>query len=139
MGLIFSGSLAMCPSNSIRIVVASTQAAERFGLTVMIGSQADMEVVAQTGSIQDALKLLSTHGPDIALIDATLFDERADGTISYLREQQPRCRLLLLAMYDSDERIGSALRAGAYGYVLKGAAHGELLQAIRKAHAMGAR
>jgi DNA-binding NarL/FixJ family response regulator len=42
-------------------------------------------------------------------------------------------------MYDSDERIGPALRAGAHGYVLKGAAHGELLQAIRKAHAMGAR
>ncbi len=129
----------MCSSNSIRIVVASTQAAERFGLTVMIGSQGDMEVVAQTGSIQDALKLLSAHVPDIALIDAALFDERAEGTISYLRQQQPQCRLLLLAMYEPDERIGLALRAGAHGYVLKGAAHGELLQAIRKAHAMGAR
>jgi DNA-binding NarL/FixJ family response regulator len=127
----------VCMSQSIRIVVASTHAAERFGLTMMIGSQEDMEVVAQTGNISDALELLSAHSPDIALIDATLFDGEAAGTIAGLRQRQPKCRLLVLAMYESDERVGVALRAGACGYVLKGAAHGELLRAIRRAHGLG--
>ncbi len=102
------------------------QPAERFGLTVMIGSQADMEVVAQTGCMEDAMELLSAHHPDIALIDSTLFD---GGTATGFR--QCGCRILLLAMYEGDERVG------VDGYVLKGAAHGELLQAIRRVHGMG--
>lgn len=125
----------MCKRDSIRIMVASTQAAERLGLTIIIDSQPDMEVIAQTGSVQEAVQLLLEHLPDLTLIEASLVDEDAAEALARLRQQHPRCRFLVYAMYEAEESVQRALRAGAEGCVLKGMAHRDLLQAIRTLHA----
>lgn len=129
----------MCKRDSIRIMVASTQAADRLGLTIIIDSQPDMEVIAQTGSVQDAVQLLFTHLPDLTLIEASLVDEDAAEALERLRKQQPACHFLVYAMYEAEESVQRALRAGAEGCVLKGTAHSDLLHAIRAFHAGGQR
>ncbi|MGC9969014.1 MAG: response regulator transcription factor [Bryobacteraceae bacterium] len=127
----------MCKRDSIRIMVASTQAADRLGLTIIIDSQPDMEVIAQTGSVPEAMQLLFAHLPDLTLIEASLVDDGVAEALARLRRQHPRCRFLVYAMYEAEESVQRALRAGAEGCVLKGTAHCDLLQAIRTVHAGG--
>jgi DNA-binding NarL/FixJ family response regulator len=125
----------MCKRDRIRIAVAASQAADRLGLTIIIDSQPDMEVIAQTGAVQDAIELLFTHVPDLTLIEASLVDDEVAEALGRLREAHPRSRILVYAMYEAEESVQRALRAGADGCVLKGTAHRELLQAIRAVHA----
>jgi DNA-binding NarL/FixJ family response regulator len=127
----------MCKRDSLRILVASAEAAERFGLTIIIDSQPDMEVVAQAGSTEDVAELLLAHSPDVALIDASLVDGCVTQALERLRQRHLRCRILVLAMYAADESLQRALQAGAEGYVLKGTAHCDLLRAIRAVPAGG--
>ncbi|MGA2326968.1 MAG: response regulator transcription factor [Bryobacteraceae bacterium] len=127
----------MCKPDSIRTMVVSTQAADRLGLTIMIDSQPDMEVIAQTGSTQDAVELLFAHIPDLTLIEASLVDDGVAEALGRLRQQHPKSRVLVYAMYEAEESVQRALRAGAEGCVLKGMAHCDLLQAIRTVHSGG--
>ncbi len=112
-------------------MVASPHEAERFGLTIMIDNQRDMQVVAQSGSVEDTAKLLLKHHPDITLIDACLVEPCVAAAFKILRQEQPECRILTLAIYEADQVLQRALQAGADGYILKGLAHAELLEAIR--------
>jgi DNA-binding NarL/FixJ family response regulator len=125
----------MCKRDRIRIAVAATQAADRLGLTIIIDSQPDMEVIAQTGVVQDAIELVFAHVPDLTLIEASLVDAGVAEALGRLREAHPRSRILVYAMYEAEESVQRALRAGADGCVLKGTAHRDLLQAIRAVHA----
>jgi DNA-binding NarL/FixJ family response regulator len=127
----------MSRRRSIRILVASSQFAERFGLAVMMNSQDDMEVVAQTGCFDEAVNLLRNHKPDVALIGADLMDGETGPHVGFLRQQHPECRLVVLAAYGDDEGAASALQAGAAACLLTGFASGELLSAIRTVYFAG--
>ncbi|MFN8636577.1 MAG: response regulator transcription factor [Chloroflexota bacterium] len=116
---------------SIRIVVVDDHPIVRQGLVAALDDEADFEVVAAAGSAEEALTLVSRLRPDLALLDLELPGLSGVEAIPRILEQSPQTRVLVFTAYDTDERVLSAVRAGAGGYLLKGAAVAEIAAAIR--------
>jgi DNA-binding NarL/FixJ family response regulator len=121
----------------IRIVVVDDHPIVRQGLVSTLDDEADFEVVGETSSAEDALALLNRTRPDLILLDLELPGMSGIDAIARLREISPDTRILVFTAYDTDERVLSAVRSGAGGYLLKGAAVSEITSAIRTVAAGG--
>jgi DNA-binding NarL/FixJ family response regulator len=121
-------------SPKIRILVVDDHAVLREGLTMIIESQADLRVVAETGSGKQAVALFGEHLPDITLLDLGLPDIHGVDVIKAIREQHPEARIIVLTTYLGDVQALRALRAGASGYLLKATLRRDLLDTIRAIH-----
>jgi DNA-binding NarL/FixJ family response regulator len=121
-------------SPKIRILVVDDHAVLREGLTMIIESQADLRVVAETGSGKQAVALFEEHLPDITLLDLGLPDIHGVDVIKAIREQHPEARIIVLTTYLGDVQALRALRAGASGYLLKATLRRDLLDTIRAIH-----
>ena len=119
---------------SIRVLIADDHAVLRAGLRMLIGAQRDMEVVAEAGDGDEALRKTLETRPDVALIDITMPGGGGIKAIGRIRQESPTTRVLVLTMHDVPAYLRSALAAGASGYVVKSAADSELLSAIRSVH-----
>ena len=104
------------------------------GLAAIISSQPDMEIVAQTGSGREAIKLYAAQQPDVTLMDLKLPGLSGVETIRALRQRFSTLKVLVLTTYEGDEDIYQALLAGAAAYIIKGMPHEMLLQGIRQVH-----
>lgn len=118
----------------IRIVVADDHPVVREGLSAILCRQPDMEVVGEAGSGREAVELVSRLSPDIVLMDLRMPDLGGVEAIARIHEQQPECGILVLTVYDGDQDIVRALRAGAQAYLLKDTYREELLEAVRAVH-----
>jgi two-component system, NarL family, response regulator NreC len=115
----------------IRVMIADDHAILRAGLTMLVNSQADMEVVSEAADGARAVQAARESRPDVALLDLTM--PRVGG-MEALREIVRHCRdtrVLVLTMHDDPAYLRSTLAAGASGYLLKRAVDSELLAAIR--------
>ncbi len=121
----------------IDILVVDDHPVVREGLVAMLGTQQDMRVVAEAGTGQDALALVSRCNPDVVLIDLQLPDTDGANVIEIIKAQQPQISVLVLTAFDTDDRVLHAVRAGAQGYLLKGVPKDELFHAIRTIHQGG--
>jgi DNA-binding NarL/FixJ family response regulator len=121
----------------IRIVVVDDHPVVREGLVAMLQTQPDFEVVAEAGSGTEGLAMISKFTPDVVLLDLELPGLDGVGVLNRLRETETPARVIVFTVFDTDDRIISAVRAGAAGYLLKGAPRSELFAAIRAAHAGG--
>jgi two-component system NarL family response regulator len=126
--------LAVSDRERLRILVVDDHPVVREGLRSILERQPDLTVVAEAASGEEALKEFRRHQPDVTLMDLRLKGQSGVETIKRIRAEFPDSRVLVLTTYDGDEDIYQALRAGARGYVLKGAPSEELLGAIRAAH-----
>ncbi len=115
----------------IRIMVVDDHPVVRDGLAAMLSTQPDFEVVAEAATGREAVQKIAAARPDIMLLDLEMPDIDGVETLRQVREQYPAVRSLVFTAFDTDERILGALRAGAQGYLLKGAPRKELFQAIR--------
>jgi DNA-binding NarL/FixJ family response regulator len=115
----------------IRILVADDHPVVRDGLVAMLGTQADFQVVAEAGTGIEAVEKAAVFAPDVVLLDLEMPGMDGIEVLQTLRARRPSPRALVFTAYDTDERILGALRAGAQGYLLKGAPREELFQAIR--------
>jgi DNA-binding NarL/FixJ family response regulator len=115
----------------IRVLVADDHAVLRAGLKMLIGGQPDMEVVAEAGDGEEALRRAKDTRPDVAIMDMTMPGAGGIQAIERLRAACPGTRVLVLTMHDVPAYLRAALAAGASGYVVKRAADAELLSAIR--------
>ena len=122
---------------SIRIVLVDDHPVVRDGLQAILSLQADLEVVGEAGNGSEALKVIIETQPDVVLLDLELPDLDGVAVLRQLREQHATARVLVFTAFDTDERIVDAIRAGAQGYLLKGAPRNELFQAIRILYAGG--
>ena len=102
---------------------------------MIIGSQADMRLVAQAANAAEAIAEFRRHQPDITLMDLRLPGTNGIDALIAIRGEFPEARIIMLTTSDADAEIQRALRAGAAAYMLKNMPKDELLAVIRSAHA----
>src|SRR5690349_3201937 len=120
----------MNEKSPIRILVADDYFMVRLGLVTAINSQSDMLVIAEAGNGRQAVELFRQHTPDIVLMDLRMPKMSGLEAIEIIRRQSPKARIIVLTMYDGDEDIYRALKAGARSYLVKDLNNEELLAAI---------
>lgn len=121
-------------TSKIRILIVDDHTVLRDGLTAIIESQADLQVVAEAGTGKDGISLFEEHLPDITLMDLGLPDIHGIDVIRRLRAKHPEARIIVLTTYLGDVQALRALRAGAAGYLLKATLRRDLLDTIRAVH-----
>src|SRR5688572_10474308 len=121
----------------IRILVADDHPVVRDGLTAILGTQSDLEVVGEAAAGAETVQLAATLRPDVILLDLEMPGMDGVEALMRLREANPEVRVIVFTAFDTDERILNAVKAGAQGYLLKGAPREELFNAIRVVHSGG--
>ncbi len=121
----------------IRVLVVDDHPVVREGLVAILEDEEDFQVAGAVGSAEDALTLAPTVRPDVILLDLELPGMSGVDAIPKVAAAVPDARVIVLTAYDTDERVLGAIRAGARGYLLKGAPADEIARAIRAVHAGG--
>jgi DNA-binding NarL/FixJ family response regulator len=120
-----------------RILVADDHPIVREGLVAILETQPDFDVVGQAATGSEAVRLATAIAPDILLLDLELPELDGVEVLRRVRAQSPSTRVLIFTAFDTDERILSAVRAGASGYLLQGAPRQDIFRAIRVLRAGG--
>jgi DNA-binding NarL/FixJ family response regulator len=115
----------------IRVVLADDHALVRAGMRSLLGGMAQVHVVGEAASGEEALALAERERPDVVLMDIAMKGMTGLEAAARMREQHPGVRVVILSMHSGEEYVLQALRAGAVGYLLKDAATGELELALR--------
>jgi DNA-binding NarL/FixJ family response regulator len=118
------------PSEPIRILIADDHPIFRFGMRTLLTALPDFIVVGEAVTGEEAIRLTNELLPDLVLMDINMPGLNGIEATTRIREQQPHTAILIVTMLD-DESVFSAMRAGARGYLLKGAEPTETLRAIR--------
>jgi DNA-binding NarL/FixJ family response regulator len=115
----------------VRVLIVDDHASFRSGLRALLGTAADLLVVGEAADGREAVDAAGALQPDVILMDVTM--PGVDGIEATRRivDAAPHVAILVLTMGSDDESVFAAIRAGARGYVLKGAQRAELLRAIR--------
>jgi two-component system response regulator NreC len=100
---------------------------------MLIDAEAGLRVVAEAGTVPDALRMARAHRPDVIVLDLNMPGGSSLEAIPTLREQAPMTAIVVLTMQNDPSFARQALQSGALGFVLKEAADDELLGAIRLA------
>ena len=121
----------------IRVLIADDHPIVRDGLALILATAPDMEVVGEAADGTEALRAVVRLQPDVLVLDLAMPGLDGVETIRRLRADGSRVGVLVFTAYDTDDRILAALRAGAAGYLLKGAPREEVFAAIRTVAAGG--
>lgn len=121
-------------SEEIRILIADDHAIVREGLRALIATEPGLKLVAEAADGLEAVSKAHALKPDVILLDMMM--PRLDGisAISEIKKDMPEARILVLTSFVEDEKVFSAIKAGALGYLLKESSPQDLLNAIRSTH-----
>lgn len=122
----------------IRILIADDHPVFRFGLRALLASEPDLEVVGEVASGEQAIAQTEALQPDVVLMDVNMPETNGIEATRAIGRTSPRVAVLALTMLEDDETVFQAMRAGARGYLLKGAGGTETLHAIRTVAGGGA-
>jgi two-component system response regulator NreC len=118
--------------DTITIVLADDHAMVRSGLRLLLDAEPRFQVVAEAGDVDAALRSVTGCKPSVLVLDLNMPGELSSlEAISSVAEVSSTTRVIILTVHEDAEFARHALRAGARGYVLKDAAHSELVQAVR--------
>jgi DNA-binding NarL/FixJ family response regulator len=117
--------------SATRVLIADDHAMVRKGLRLILDAEPDLSVVAEAGDGAEALRLLAEVPADLAVLDVAMPRMTGLQAASELSRHRPDLRLLMISMYDNEQYLYEALKAGASGYVLKSAADRDLVAACR--------
>jgi len=122
-------------SQPVRILVVDDHPLFRSGVASLLGTQPDMQLVAEASDGHEAVAMFRAHRPDVTLMDLQM--PRMDGVeaIEAIRADFPNARIVILTTYRGDVQALRALKVGAAGYLLKSLLHKELVETIRTVHA----
>jgi DNA-binding NarL/FixJ family response regulator len=121
----------------IRILVADDHPMLREGLVAVLSTQPDFDVIGEASDGSEVVWLAERLHPDVILLDLEMPNADGVAALERLRDADARTRTIVFTAYDTDERILGALRAGARGYLLKGASRKEIFDAVRTVHSGG--
>ncbi|MFJ8935783.1 response regulator [Streptomyces sp. NPDC102365] len=120
------------PAKSVRVLLAEDQGMMRGALALLLGLEADIEVVAQVGTGDAIVAAALESRPDVALLDIELPGISGLDAAALLREETPDCRVLILTTFGRPGYLRRAMEAGAAGFLVKDGPVEELAQAIRR-------
>jgi DNA-binding NarL/FixJ family response regulator len=116
----------------VRVLIVDDDPLLRAGLTMMLGGDDDIAVVAQAEDGSQVAALVDEHRPDVVLMDIRM--PRMDGLAAteQLRKRPKPPEIIVLTTFDADEHVLRALRAGAAGFLLKDTPPAEIVTAVRR-------
>lgn len=114
----------------IRVLLVDDHALVRAGLSALLKRLPGIEVVAEAGDGRQALELITRHRPDVVLMDIAMPGLNGLEATAQIKKNFPAVRVMILSMHANEEYVLRALRAGASGYLLKGATLAELELAV---------
>jgi DNA-binding NarL/FixJ family response regulator len=127
----------MAAEAKIRVALVEDDAAMRDGLRWLIGTSDDLRCVGAFATAEDALASLAAQPADVLLLDIHLPGMLGSEAVPLVRERHPQTQILMLTVYDSEDKVFESLRSGACGYILKKTPPAELMQAVRDANKGG--
>lgn len=118
----------------ISILLADDHALVREGTRQLLEREADLQVVAEAGDGEEAVRLAEAHRPDVALVDIAMPGLNGIEATREIKAISPTTAILILTAYDDDQYVFALLEAGAAGYLLKNVKGRDLVQAVRAVH-----
>jgi DNA-binding NarL/FixJ family response regulator len=115
----------------INLILADDHPVFISGLRAVFEAEHDLTVISVATTGREAVRAATEHQPDVAVLDLNMPDGDGLWVCGQLRAAGLATRALILTMYDDDENVLAALRAGAYGYTLKGSGPDEIVAAVR--------
>jgi DNA-binding NarL/FixJ family response regulator len=125
----------MSAPSVIRILSADDHPLLRSGIAALIGTQPDMQLVAEAATGTEAVQLHRDLRPDVTLMDLQMPGMSGLDAIIAIKSEVPSARIIVLTTYSGDVLAQRALKAGAQAYVLKSLVRTEILNTIRVVHA----
>jgi len=127
----------MDTQSTIRVAIVEDDRAVREGLGMIIGATPGYECTGRFFSVEDAFRAMS-EAPDVLLLDIHLPGMLGSEAVRVFREKYPSMHILMLTVYDGQDKVFESICNGACGYLLKKTPPAKLLEAIREAHEGGA-
>jgi DNA-binding NarL/FixJ family response regulator len=124
----------MTANNPIRILTVDDHPVLREGIAAVLGSEADITLVAEANNGREAIEQFRAHRPDVTLMDLQMPVMNGTDAILAIRQEFPDARIIVLTTYSGDVQAVRALKAGASAYLLKNTLRKELAEAIRGVH-----
>lgn len=118
-------------AHQVRVLLVDDHKMVRAGIRSLLERLPDVKVIAEAGDGREAIRKVEDHHPDVVLTDIAMPVLNGLELTRQLADKFPNVRVVILSMYSDEEHISLALRSGAAGYLLKGAAREELKLAIR--------
>jgi DNA-binding NarL/FixJ family response regulator len=118
----------------IRVLIADDHATFTRAAATLLGAIGDIDVVGTAATGKEAVRLALDLQPDVVLMDLHMPDLNGIEATGLLHDDAPHIAVLVLTMFDDDDSVVAAIRAGARGYLLKGARQEEITRAIRAVH-----
>lgn len=126
-----SSSDSTAASTPVRVVVADDHPTFRRGVTALLASVADIELVGEAADGESAVEVATAMRPDVVLMDLTMPGVGGVEATRRITAAAPQVAVLVVTMLDDDEAVFAAMRAGARGYVVKGQDTDDVLRAVR--------
>jgi len=120
------------PASPMRVLIVDDHALFREGLVSLLGSQTDLVIVGQAGSVREAVALAEKTAPDLILMDLTLPDGTGVEATLAILAVRPEAKVIILTVHEEEESIFESIRAGAIGFLIKNVRAGELLDTLRR-------
>jgi DNA-binding NarL/FixJ family response regulator len=118
----------------IRILTVDDHPLLREGIATIINNQPDMVLAAGASTGREGIQRFHEHRPDVTLMDLRLPDLSGIDAVIAIRSEFPEARIIMLSTFNGDVDIQRALKAGAYGYLLKSTPRKDLIETIRRVH-----
>jgi len=120
--------------DTIRVLIADDHPFYREGVRTMLNAEPDIEIAGEAASGEEAIAQVESLQPDVILMDLKMPGIQGIEATRHIMRSSPHVAVLVITMFEADETVFAAMRAGARGYLLKDADQEELIRAIKAVH-----